>query len=200
MKSKDQLLLEQSYQLTLARQILVSEGYTIQEIDALVAEGKVWDAVKRAGKTVGNYAAIGTAAAGMMGGSMAKADAIDDIVNQSRKDVASGISDSNEKFKNSMAEVNKQSKIDSAKLDVIEKRIQKELLPLIPKGYEAGITNIAHRINGITANGMANGRADYDKQQQAIDKVKQVMQKYSGSGMKQYDEVEKMLKSEYYKW
>jgi ABC-type methionine transport system ATPase subunit len=136
----------------------------------------------------------------MMGGSIAKADSIDDIVNQSRKDVASGISDSNQKFKNSMAEINKQSKIDSAKLDVIEKRVKQELLPLIPKGYEAGIANIARRINGITANGMANGRADYDKQQEAIDKVKQVMQKYSDSGMKQYDEVEKMLKSQYYKW
>ena len=43
MKFKDQILLEQSYELVHARQLLMSEGYSKEEIDTLIAEGKVWD-------------------------------------------------------------------------------------------------------------------------------------------------------------
>lgn len=68
MKSNDQLLLEQSYELIQARQFLMSEGYTKEEVDTLVVEGKVWDAVKSAGKKVGKYVAPIAAAASMMGG------------------------------------------------------------------------------------------------------------------------------------
>ena len=77
MKSKDQLILEQSYELIQARQFLMSKGYTKEEFDALVAEGAVWDAVKGAAKSAGKYVAPLAAAAGMMGGA-AYGNTIDD--------------------------------------------------------------------------------------------------------------------------
>ena len=198
MKSNDQLLLEQSYELIQARQFLMSEGYTKEEVDALVAEGKVWDAVKSAGKKVGKYAAIGATAAGMMGGSMARGNEVDDVVNSAKRDVSSSISDFSSKFRKSQEDIAKQTKIDNVKMDTIDKRIRGELIPLLSKGYEAAGPYIGRLIGGITANGMTSGRTDYDKQLEAIDKVKKVMQ--STSGMDQKSEVEKMLKAEYYKW
>jgi hypothetical protein len=72
------ILLENTYALVQAKQFLLSEGYSNEEINTLIEEGKIWDAVKGAGKKAGRYAAMGAAAAGMMGG-MAHGSDIDDI-------------------------------------------------------------------------------------------------------------------------
>ena len=79
-KSKDTLLLEQSYELILAKQMLLSEGYSKEEIDTLIAEGKFMDTVRSVGKSLGRGAAIaGTTAAGLFGGSAHGSEA-DDIL------------------------------------------------------------------------------------------------------------------------
>jgi hypothetical protein len=73
----NEILLEDAYGLVQAKQFLLSVGYSNQEIDILIAEGAVWDAVKKVGKNVGKAAAIGAAGLAMMGGN-AKADSATD--------------------------------------------------------------------------------------------------------------------------
>jgi hypothetical protein len=82
----NEIVLEDAYALVQAKQFLLSEGYSNEEIDILIAEGKVWDAVKKVGKNVGRAAAIGAAGLSMMGGS-AKAQS----PNDSLKDVNQAI-------------------------------------------------------------------------------------------------------------
>lgn len=183
------ILLEEAYHVVRVRQILLAEGYTAEQIDLLIERGFM-DKVKRG-------AMIGATALGMMGGS-AKANDIDDFLNKTRGEVSSAISDASSKFKKSQEDANKQAQIDLAKMDKIEKRFNKEIVPLLSKGYEASANVIYSLIGDITANGMANGRKDYDKQLESLDKVKEVLQKTSGLAQK--NEVEKMLKSVYYKY
>jgi hypothetical protein len=178
-----------------AKHFLLSEGYTNEQIAYLIKEGKIWDAVKKAGKKAGTYATVG---ATLLGGSMARGNEVDDIINRAKREVSSSIGDVSSKFNKSQEDTAKQSKIDSSKIDTIDKRIRGELFPLLTKGYEAAGPYIAGLIGNITANGKTTGRIDYDKQLEAIDKVKKVMQ--NTSGMNQKSEVEKMLKAEYYKW
>ena len=90
------ILLENTYALVQAKQFLLSEGYSNEEINTLIEEGKIWDAVKGAGKKAGRYAAMGAAAAGMMGGSMAHGSEISDAakdLHDNAPRISQGISD-----------------------------------------------------------------------------------------------------------
>jgi len=107
MKHKDQLLLEQSYGLVQAKQFLLSEGYTLDEINILIEKGKLWDTVKSVGKTVRNYGAIAAVtAAGMAATPDAQASPTDDLrklnqgleqktdyIRNNSKDIVQGIMD-----------------------------------------------------------------------------------------------------------
>lgn len=75
----NKILLEDAYALVQAKQFLLSEGYSNEEIDILITEGKVWDAVKKVGKNVGRAAAIGAAGLSMMGGSAKGSDLDNDV-------------------------------------------------------------------------------------------------------------------------
>ena len=196
------ILLEEAYALVQAKQFLLSEGYTNQEIDILIEKGEIWNAIKGAGKNIGKNirraGAIGTAAAVGLGGmNPAQGNEIDDIINQSKGGVSSAIGSVSSNFKKSQEEINKQVQVDNAKMDELEKRFQKEIVPLLTPGYERSANFIFMLISDITANGRANGRKDYDKQLESLARIKEVLQKTSGINQK--IEVEKMLKSVYYK-
>ena len=192
------ILLEEAYALVRAKQFLLSEGYSNQEIDILIEKGEIWNTIKRAGKNIRRAGAIGAAAAVGLGGMHpAQGNEIDDIINQTKGGVLSAIGSVSSNFKKSQEDINKQVQVDNAKMDELEKQFQKEIVPLLTPGYERSANFIFMLISDITANGRANGRKDYDKQLESLARIKEVLQKTSGINQK--IEVEKMLKSVYFK-
>ena len=77
------ILLEEAYQVVKVRQVLLAEGYTVEQIDILIERG-LMDKVKRG-------AMIGAAALGMMGSS-AKASDLDNDVAKWKQGMSQSIS------------------------------------------------------------------------------------------------------------
>ena len=86
MKTRDDILLEQAYNLVKVKLLLQQEGYSADEIESLIREGKFGDAFKK----VGRYAAPLVAAASMMGGD-ARANDANDAVSKFKKDASQSI-------------------------------------------------------------------------------------------------------------
>lgn len=171
MKFKDQILLEQSYELVHARQLLMSEGYSKEEIDTLIAEGKVWDAVKNVGKKVGKYAAIGATAAGMMGGSMARgddaSDRLKDIQTNAPKLVQDVIDKSNAEFK-----VSQQSEDQ-----LISSTAEKAFGDTLSKEGMNALKSVLHRID----------RNDSKKSDKIVQIIQGAAKKLNGNGQDKYN-------------
>ena len=84
MKSKDQLLLEEAYELVDVRRYLISEGYSAEEIERALTEGWGKDLYNKAKKGLakaGIAAAMGTAALGGMGTASAGEVTASDMAN-----------------------------------------------------------------------------------------------------------------------
>lgn len=60
MKTKDSLLLENAYELVKIKQFLLSEGYSIDEIEQAITEGKLSDFLAKAKKSVAPIAVAAT--------------------------------------------------------------------------------------------------------------------------------------------
>lgn len=171
MKSNDQLLLEQSYELIQARQFLMSEGYTKEEVDALVAEGKVWDAVKSAGKKVGKIAAIGATAAGMMGGSMAHGNETDDLLKDIHNNAPKLVQDVIDK---SNAEFNVKQQTDD---QLISSTTQKAFGDTLSKDGMTALKSVLSRIEF----------RDPNKAKKIVQVIQATAKKLNGNGQDKYD-------------
>lgn len=86
MHTHDDILLEQAYDVVKVKFLLQQEGYSADEIESLMQEGKLGDVLKKAGR----YAAPLVAAASMMGGS-AKGNDADDAVSKFKQDASQSI-------------------------------------------------------------------------------------------------------------
>ena len=67
MKTKDSLLLENAYKLIQIKQFLLSEGYSQEEIEKAITEGKLsefLDKAKKAAANIGVAATLGASALG----------------------------------------------------------------------------------------------------------------------------------------
>jgi hypothetical protein len=152
------LLLEDTYALVQVKQFLLSEGYTSEQIEFLLEKG-LWDKIKRG-------VAIGTAAAGMMGGSMAHGSELSDAVRDFRDSgprIAQGIGD--EAFA-------KASKDQRALESLIDQSAQKAFTGGISDGglraLKAVISNLDFR--------------DPDKARKAVQIIAQTAQKLNADG------------------
>lgn len=168
MKSKDQQLLEEAYNLIQARLVLESYGYTSEEIDTLIA--RVWDAVKKVGQKVGRYAAIGATAAGMMGGSMARgddaSDRLKDIQTNAPKLVQDVIDKSDAEFK-----VTQQSEDQ-----LISSTAQKAFGDTLSKEGMNALKSVLYRID----------RNDSKKSDKIVQIIQGAAKKLDGNGQDKY--------------
>lgn len=170
MKSNDQLLLEQSYELIQARQFLMSEGYTKEEVDALVAEGKVWDAVKGAVKGAGKYVAPIAAAASMMGGA-ARGNEIDDQIKDVRNNAPKLVQDVIDK---SNAEFNVKQQTDD---QLISSTTQKAFGDTLSKDGMQALKTVISRIDF----------RDPNKSNKIVQVIQGTAKKLNGNGQDKYD-------------
>jgi hypothetical protein len=193
MKSSDTQYLVEAYELIKIRQFLINEGYSNEEIDQLIAEGKVWDTLKGIGKKAGRYAALGAATAGMMGGSMAHGADTDsferDLANKSKTELAStqkGLTDR-------LAAVDQENKVDMQKFDTHQSKLDSilnEIRPLV--GNKMLLSTIQRNVADIRIGGKLGNKLDYPKQIEAMNKIKDVLQKTTGD-MNQLNAVETVL-------
>lgn len=94
MKSKDQTLLEEAYELIHIKSYLVSEGYSSEEIERALTEGWGEDLYNKAKKGLakaGIAAAMGTAALGGMGTASAGDVTAADMANAIQRNGAASV-------------------------------------------------------------------------------------------------------------
>lgn len=170
-KSKDTLLLEQSYELILAKQMLLSEGYSKEEIDTLIAEGKFMDTVRSVGKSLGRGAAIaGTTAAGLFGGSAHGSEA-DDILRGIKQNPAAIVQ--NDIDNATLSAKQSQRASDQYVIDTAETAFRG--LGLSKDGFQ-GLKNALARLE-LPIKGDANFNIRQEKFKQVINKTAEILRR-----------------------
>lgn len=180
MKKKDQLLLEEAYQIIYLRKYLVSEGYSQEEIEMIIED----DTSRRGflSKLFKGAAAIG---AGALGANVARGDEADDHIRDFSNKIRGDIKNSQETIAREMeaskAEYKKQTELQDKAYKKFNEVIGSRL-KTIPEGKYV-MSFILQLLNNITTNGLTNGKTDHEAQLVAIDQFAEMFDKLPGDGI-----------------
>jgi hypothetical protein len=161
MKNNDVLILEELYETVQATQFLIYQGYSKEEIEQLIAEGKFLDTVKNVSKKAARYVApMAVAASSLMGGQAHGNDGID------------GINKSLDEFKSAMTRYTHQSK-DNARAEV--NKLSEFLSNSIEKTFGKGVLSSDIKAE-MQMNLMDVYKKDKGKIQDFLDNIKKNME------------------------